>query len=98
MQRLRAASIARESEQSGIYTTLTRGLAIFGDPLVARNTEVTDFDFDDLFDGLAISLRVPRGTRMQPLMDGIAAVLDDRLEERMRYGPLRYPPYLWMSL
>lgn len=98
VQRLRAASIAREGEQSGNYTTLTRGLAIFGDPLVARNTEVTDFDFDDLFNGLAISLRVPSGRRMQPLIDGIATVLEDRLKERLRYGPLRYPPFLSLGL
>lgn len=93
-----ALGVARESEQSGIFTTLTRGLAIFGDPIVARNTEVTDFDFDDLFDGIAISVRMPASARYAPLYRGITALLDERVEERLRYGPLRYPPYLSVSL
>jgi hypothetical protein len=95
LQRLRSARTMSHGERSGIFTTVTRGLAIFGDPLVAANTEATDFDYDDLFDGLALSIRTPtRGERLWPILDVISSILNDRLEERLGFGPLRYPPFL----
>jgi type IV secretion system protein VirD4 len=95
LQRLRSARTMSHGERSGIFTTVTRGLAIFADPLVAANTEATDFDYDDLFDGLALFVRTPkRGERLWPILDVISSILNDRLEERLGFGPLRYPPFL----
>jgi type IV secretory pathway TraG/TraD family ATPase VirD4 len=97
-QRLRSARSMSDGESSGIYTTVTRGLAIFADPLVAQNTAATDFDFEDLFDGIVLALRVPpRGERLAPVYRAISSILSDRLDERVRFGPLRYPPFLSMQ-
>jgi type IV secretory pathway TraG/TraD family ATPase VirD4 len=96
-QRLRSARSMSDGESSGIYTTVTRGLAIFADPIVAKNTATTDFDFEDLFDGIVLALRVPpRGERLAPVYRAISAILSDRLDERAQYGPLVYPPFLTM--
>jgi hypothetical protein len=74
---------------------IAKHFAIFADPLVAANTEVTDFDYDDLFDGLALSIRISiRGERLWPIFDVISSILNDRLDERLGFGPLRYPPFL----
>jgi hypothetical protein len=94
-QRLRSARTMAKEEASGIFTTVTRGLALFADPTVAQNTAVTDFDFDDLFDGLALALRVPpRAERLAPVYRAVVAILSDRIDERCRFGPLKYPPFL----
>jgi type IV secretion system protein VirD4 len=97
-QRLRSARSMSDGESSGIFTTVTRGLAIFADPLVARNTAATDFALEDLFDGIVLALRVPpRGERLAPVYRAISAILSDRLDERVQYGPLKYPPFLAMQ-
>jgi hypothetical protein len=98
VQRMRSLKTATDTEQSGIYTTAVRALAPFSDPLVRANTSTTDFDWDDLFEGLTLELRVSmRAQRLTPVYEVIGAILADRLDERLQYGPLRHPSFLVAS-
>jgi hypothetical protein len=95
VQRFNSTRTTASGEASGLYTTMTRGLSMFADPLVAANTATTDFDFDELFEDLALEIRVGmRGSRLQPVYDCVLGVLQDRLDERLSYGPLRHAPFM----
>ena len=79
-----------EKDFSGVLSTATTALAIYSDPLVARNTSASDLRIDDLVNHrrpVSLYLVVPPSDKMRlrPLIRLIFTLIVNRLTERMDF-------------
>jgi type IV secretion system protein VirD4 len=79
-----------EKDFSGVLSTAKTALALYSDPLVARNTAASDFKIDDLVNferPVSLYLVVPPSDkiRLRPLMRLIFTQIVNRLTERMDF-------------
>jgi type IV secretion system protein VirD4 len=77
-----------EKEFIGVVSTAKTALSLFSDPLVARNTAVSDFRIDDLVNlsrpiSLYIVIPAPDKARLRPLIKLIFTLIVNRLCEKM---------------
>jgi len=80
-----------ERERSGVLSTAKTALAVYSDPLVARNTAVSDFTVDDLVNAerpASLYLVVPPSDkiRLRQLTRLVFTVIVNRLTERMEFA------------
>src|SRR5215471_7176539 len=79
-----------DKDFSGVLSTATTALALYSDPLVARNTSASDFRIDDLVNHrrpVSLYLVVPPSDklRLRPLIRLIFTLIVNRLTERMDF-------------
>lgn len=79
-----------EKDFSGVLSTATTALALYSDPLVARNTSASDLRIDDLVNHsrpVSLYLVVPPSDKMRlrPLIRLIFTLIVNRLTERMDF-------------
>jgi type IV secretion system protein VirD4 len=79
-----------EREFSGVLSTAARALALFADPLVVRNTAVSDFSVQDLVNNarpVSLYLVVPPSDkiRLRSLIRVMLTIVVNRLTERMEF-------------
>jgi type IV secretion system protein VirD4 len=79
-----------ERDFGGVLSTAKTALALYSDPLVARNTSASDFTINDLVNNdspVALYLVVPPSDkiRLRPLMRLIFTMIVNRLTERMDF-------------
>jgi type IV secretion system protein VirD4 len=79
-----------DKDFSGVLSTATTALALYSDPLVARNTSASDFRIDDLVNHrspVSLYLVVPPSDklRLRPLVRLIFTLIVNRLTERMDF-------------
>ncbi len=82
--------IKAPQERSGVHSNAITELALYADPIVARNTAVSDFRLDDLMNGEApAALYLVVGPsdldRLRPLIRIIMNLFLRRLTERMEF-------------
>jgi type IV secretion system protein VirD4 len=80
-----------ERELSGVLSTAKTALAVYSDPLVARNTAVSDFSIDELVNGTtpaSLYLVVPPSDklRLRRLIRLIFTMVVNRLTEKMEFS------------
>ncbi len=80
-----------ENELAGIVSTAKTSLNLYNDPLIARNTETSDFRISDLMnaqDPVSLYLVVPPSDidRTRPLIRLLLNQIGRRLTERMEFG------------
>jgi type IV secretion system protein VirD4 len=87
-----------DKELSGVLSTAKTALALYCDPLVARNTSRSDFRIVDLVESekpISLYLVVPPAhkARLRPLMRLIFTMLIHRLTERMEFEGTERKPH-----
>ncbi len=83
--------IKAPQERSGVHSTAKTQLTVFADPIIARNTAVSDFRLHDLMNGdapMALFLVVSPADkdRLRPLLRIILNLFMRRMTERMEFG------------
>src|SRR5207253_10734509 len=79
-----------DKELSGVLSTAKTALALYSDPLVARNTSASDFTISDLVNHerpVSLYLVVPPSDkiRLRPLIRLIFTMIVNRLTEKMDF-------------